>query len=211
MSTESSVPVTTTGVTTTSTPDITTTVVTTPLTEQEKMDLYNKYKAELKDVEFYANKGQVMSLITGLLFLASFLLWTYPIDEHTHKLFRYGVLVWLLLLFISLIASSTMCFIAIGKKVFTTEYRDNYQSMYKNAANTKELIDLYEELVGKKTKKCEDCYGPNNNRTCEPIPCEDKFKVSSSYTKTTTGAILSLIIALLIGPFAGTWYNNRVS
>jgi hypothetical protein len=212
MSTESSVPVTTTVLTTTSTPDITTTVVTTPLTEQEKIDLYNKYKAELTYVEFYSTIGKYMTLGVCIALLFSLFAWLF-IDRKSNKILRYSVLVWLLLAFISLIGSAAMCLIALETEVMKSgNYQDNYDIMYNNAANSQELINFYKQLVGRKREKnetCQRCTG--RPRYCYQVPCSDAFVKSGSNDATTAGAVFSIIASVGTLIFAVTWYYNRIS
>jgi hypothetical protein len=142
MSTESSVPVTT----------AVTTAVNTSLTEQEKIDLYNKYKSELTYVELYSKIGKYMFLGLVILFLVTVILYIKYINKESNKKLKYSIFVWFLLLSIAFISSATICFIALRNKIMGSPYRENYNSMYNQAANSQELIDLYTEIVGKNAK-----------------------------------------------------------
>jgi uncharacterized membrane protein len=62
------------------------------------------------------------------------------------------LLIVILVLFILNIIPVIICAITKNKIVHSNDYKDNYNMMYNKAANSQELINSYEELVGKTEK-----------------------------------------------------------
>jgi hypothetical protein len=199
----------------------TTTIIETPLTEEEKKELYNKYKSELTRLQKTATAGKVITMICGIIFalITFFVLMDYmsnssKYERRTNWYLFYTYVV----LMISFIIPLILCAVSLGlaKKVMSSEYKKNYITMYNKAANSEELINLYHQEVGKReiTDSSQECKVCKNvlvdknvcnvfgncsiekqyQNVCTTGPCENKdtFNISSSYNKIIASLVISI-------------------